>query len=160
MELQHRGAAKWDLTSHVGDGEAPLGRVAVGVQDQEQAVAAGGDGGQALPPTPLSQQGSVLGATIKGRQVIIVTATRQAAPALQLHVQEEDLDPEAQGQVDAPLALEVVGVEVGVLRAGEIPFDGGEHLLALACSGKKGRGKIKSKPEAPWVWMCDHLFYC
>lgn len=80
------------------------------MEDQEQPVAVGGDGCQALPPTPLSQQGSILGATIKGRQVIVVTATRQAAPALQLHVQEEDLDPVAQGQLDAPLALEVVGV--------------------------------------------------
>lgn len=130
------------------------------MEDQEQPVAAGGDGSQALPPTPPSQQGSILSATIKGRQVIIVTATCQAAPALQLHVQEEDLDAVARGQLDAPLALEVVGVEVGVLRAGEIPFDGGEHLLALACSGKKGKGNIKSKPEAPGVWMSDHFFYC
>lgn len=123
------------------------------MEEQEQPVAAGGDGCQALPPTPAAQQGATLSATVKGRQVIIVTASRQAAPALQLHVQEEDLDPVARGQLDAPLALEVVGVEVGVLRAGEIPFDGGEHLLALSCSGKKGKGKIKSKPEA-------FLFYC
>ncbi|KFQ83772.1 hypothetical protein N337_09524, partial [Phoenicopterus ruber ruber] len=90
-----------DLTSHVGDGEAPLGRVAVGVEDQQQLVAAGGDGCQ-------------------GSQVVIVAAARQAAPALQLHVQEEDLDSVARGQLDAPLALEVVGVEVWVPRAGEI----------------------------------------
>ncbi|KFW64169.1 hypothetical protein AS28_04122, partial [Pygoscelis adeliae] len=109
-----------DLTSHVGDGEAPLGRVAVGVEDQQQLVAAGGDGRQALPPAPPPQQGPVLSATIEGGQVVIVTAACQAAPALQLHVQEEDLDPVAQGQPDAPLALEVVGVEVGVPRAGEI----------------------------------------
>ncbi|KFQ31540.1 hypothetical protein N331_02367, partial [Merops nubicus] len=109
-----------DLTSHVGDGEAPLGCVAVGVEDQQQVVAAGGDRRQALPPAPPPQQGSVLGATIEGGQVVVVTAARQAAPALQLHVQEEDLDSVARGQLDAPLALEVVGVEVGVPRAGEI----------------------------------------
>ncbi|KFV12634.1 hypothetical protein N339_12367, partial [Pterocles gutturalis] len=109
-----------DLTSHIGDGEAPLGRVAVGVEDQQQLVAAGGDGCQALPPTPLPQEGPVLGATIERSQVVVVTAARQAAPALQLHVQEEHLDPVAGGQLDAPLALEVVGVEVGVPRAGEI----------------------------------------
>ncbi|KFW82055.1 hypothetical protein N305_06920, partial [Manacus vitellinus] len=109
-----------DLTSHVGNGEAPLGCVAVGVEDQEQLVAAGDDGCQALPPTPPAQQGSILGAPIEGRQVIIVTATRQAAPALQLHVQEKHLDPVAHGHTDAPLALEVVGVEAGVLWAREI----------------------------------------
>ncbi|KFM13046.1 hypothetical protein AS27_01029, partial [Aptenodytes forsteri] len=109
-----------DLTSHVGDGEAPLGRVAVGVEDQQQLVAAGGDGRQGLPPAPQPQQGPVLGTTIEGGQVVIVAAACQAAPALQLHVQEEDLDPVAQGQPNAPLALEVVGVEVGVPRAGEI----------------------------------------
>ncbi|KFQ12712.1 hypothetical protein N330_04545, partial [Leptosomus discolor] len=109
-----------DLTSHIGHGEAPLGRVAVGVEDQQQLVAAGGDRCQALPPTPPPQQGHVLSATIEGGQVIIVTAACQAAPAFQLHVQEENLDPVAWGQLDAPLALEVVGVEVGVLRAGEI----------------------------------------
>lgn len=130
------------------------------MEHQEQLVAVGGDRCQALPPTPASQQGSILSATIKGRQVIIVTAPRQAAPALQLHVLEEDLDPVARGQLDAPLAVEVVGVEVGVVRAGEIPFDGGEHLLALTCSGKKGKGKIKSKPEGSWVWMSDHLLCC
>ncbi|KFP66475.1 hypothetical protein N322_06257, partial [Cariama cristata] len=99
-----------DLTSHVGDGEAPLGRVAVGVEDQQQLVAVGGDGCQALPPTPPPQQGPV----------VIVTSSCQAAPALQLHVQEENLDPVARGQLDAPLALEVVGIEAGVPRAGEI----------------------------------------
>ncbi|KFZ56853.1 hypothetical protein N338_02505, partial [Podiceps cristatus] len=109
-----------DLTSHVGDGEAPLGCVAVSVEDQQQLVAAGGDGCQALPPAPPPQQGPVLGAAVEGGQVVIVTATRQAAPALQLHVQEEDLDPVAWGQLNAPLALEVVGIEVGVPRAGEI----------------------------------------
>ncbi|KFP52261.1 hypothetical protein N323_10978, partial [Cathartes aura] len=109
-----------DLTSYIGDGEAPLGRVAVGVEDQQQLVAAGGDGRQAFPPAPPPQQGPVLGAAVEGSQVVIVTAARQAAPALQLHVQEEELDPVARGQLDAPLALEVVGVEVGVPRAGEI----------------------------------------
>ncbi|KFZ55682.1 hypothetical protein N321_05144, partial [Antrostomus carolinensis] len=109
-----------DLTSNVGDGEASLGHVAVSVEDQQQLVAVGGDGRWALPPTPPPQQGPVLSATIEGRQVVVVTATRQAAPALQLHVQEEDLDPIAHGQLDAPLAVEVVGVEVGVSRAGEI----------------------------------------
>ncbi|KFQ39592.1 hypothetical protein N332_12549, partial [Mesitornis unicolor] len=109
-----------DLTSHVGDGEAPLGCVAVSVEDQQQPVAAGGDRCRALPPTPPPQQGPVFSATIEGIQVVIVTAACQAAPALQLHVQEEDLDPVAWRQLDAPLALEVVGVEIGVLRAGEI----------------------------------------
>ncbi|KFP82582.1 hypothetical protein N310_05568, partial [Acanthisitta chloris] len=109
-----------DLTSHVGDGETPLGCVAVGAEDQEQLVAAGGDRHQVLPPAPPPQQGPIFSATIEGRQVIIVTAACQAAPALQLHIQEEDLDPVAWGQMDAPLALEVVGVEVGVPRAGEI----------------------------------------
>ncbi|KFQ09223.1 hypothetical protein N329_12964, partial [Haliaeetus albicilla] len=109
-----------DLTSNVGDGEAPLGRVAVGVKDQQQLVAAGGDGRQALPSAPPPQQGPVLGATIKGGQVVVVTAACKAAPALQLHVQKEDLDPVARGQLDAPLALEVVWVELGVPRAGEI----------------------------------------
>ncbi|KFV60292.1 hypothetical protein N328_01486, partial [Gavia stellata] len=65
-------------------------------------------------------QGPVLGTAIEGGQVVIFAAACQAAPALQLHVQEEDLDPVARGQLDAPLALEVVGVELGVLRAGEI----------------------------------------
>ncbi|KFQ70056.1 hypothetical protein N335_09057, partial [Phaethon lepturus] len=109
-----------DLTSHVGDGEAPLGRVAVGVEDQQQLVAVGGDRRRALPPAPPPQQRPVLGAAIEGGQVVVVAAPRQAAPALQLQVQEEDLDPVARGQLDAPLALEVVGVEVGVPRAGEI----------------------------------------
>ncbi|KFV07404.1 hypothetical protein N340_12408, partial [Tauraco erythrolophus] len=109
-----------DLTSHIGNGEAPLGYVAVSVEDQQQLVAAGGDGRWALPPAPPSQQGPVLSATVKGSQVVVFTAARQAAPTLQLHVQEEDLDPVARGQLDAPLALEVVGVEVGVPRAREI----------------------------------------
>ncbi|KFW12081.1 hypothetical protein N326_06527, partial [Eurypyga helias] len=108
------------LTSHVGDGEAPLGCVAVGVEDQQQLVAVGGDGGWALPPAPPPQQGPFLCAAIEGGQVVVIAATRQTAPALQLHVQEEDLDPVAWGQLDAPLALEVVGVEAGVPRAGEV----------------------------------------
>ncbi|KFV74505.1 hypothetical protein N307_09015, partial [Dryobates pubescens] len=109
-----------DFTSHVGNGEASLGRVAVSVEDQQQLVAAGGEGGQAVAPAPPPHQGPVLGAALEGSQVVVVTAARQAAAALQLHVQEEDLDPVAQGQLDAPLALEVVGVEAGVLGAGEI----------------------------------------
>ncbi|KFQ94067.1 hypothetical protein Y956_08855, partial [Nipponia nippon] len=109
-----------DLTSHISDGEAPLGHVAVSVEDQQQLVVAGGDGRRALSPAPLPQQRPILGAAIEGRQAVIVAAACQAAPVLQLHVQEEDLDPVAWGQVDAPLALEVVGVEVGVPRAGEI----------------------------------------
>ncbi|KFW06661.1 hypothetical protein N327_04432, partial [Fulmarus glacialis] len=108
-----------DFTSHVGDG-APLGRVAVSVEDQQHLVAAGGDGRRALLPAPPPQQGPALGAAVEGGQVVVVAAACQAAPTLQLHVQEEDLDPVARGQLDAPLALEVVGVEVGVLRAGEI----------------------------------------
>ncbi|KFQ52258.1 hypothetical protein N333_06343, partial [Nestor notabilis] len=108
------------LTSHIGDGEAPLGRVAVRVEHQQHPVAAGGDGCQAVLPAPLPQQGPVLSTTIKGSHTVIITATRQAAPALQVHVQEEDPDPVAWGQLDAPLALEVVGVEVGVPRAGEV----------------------------------------
>lgn len=162
MEVKHCGTPKRDLTSHVGDGEAPLSRVAVGVEDQQQLVAAGGDGRQALPSAPPPQQGPVLGAAVEGSQVVVVTAARKAAPALQLHVQKEDLDPVTRRQLDAPLALEVVWVEVGVPRAGEIPFDSGEDLLALACSGRKGKGKNESKPEAPWVWMSwrmsDRLF--
>ncbi|KFU86589.1 hypothetical protein M959_09850, partial [Chaetura pelagica] len=109
-----------DLTSHVGNGETPLGRVAVGVEDQQQLVVVGGDGCWALPPTPTPQQGPVLVAAVEGSQVVIVTAPCQAVPALQLHVQEEDLDSVAQRQLDTPLALEVVGVEAGVPRAGEI----------------------------------------
>ncbi|KFW90325.1 hypothetical protein N336_03035, partial [Phalacrocorax carbo] len=109
-----------DLTSHVGNREASLGHVAVGVEDKQQLIVAGGDGCWALLPTPLPQQGPVLSTTIKGGQVVVVAAVCQAAPALQLHVHEEDLDAIAWGQLDAPLALEVVGVEVGILRAGEI----------------------------------------
>ncbi|KFO76003.1 hypothetical protein N303_09819, partial [Cuculus canorus] len=109
-----------DLTSHVGDGEAPLGYVAVSVEYQQQLVAVGGDRHQAIPPAPLPQQGPILSVAIEGSQVVIVTAARQAAPALQLHVQEEDLHPVAWGKLDGPLALEVVGVEVGIPGAGEI----------------------------------------
>lgn len=111
------------------------------MEDHQQLVAVGGDGCWALPPTPPPQQEPVLSATIESGQVVVITAACQAAPTLQLHVQEEDLDLVAQRQLDAPLALEVVGVEVGVPRAGEIAFDGGEHLLALTCSGEKGKGK-------------------
>jgi len=164
MEIKRCGSPKQGLTSHVGDGEAPLGRVAVGVEDQQQLAVPGGDGHRALPPAPPPQQGSILSAAVEGGHVVVVAAARQAAPALQLHVQEEDLDPVARGQLDAPLALEVVGVEVGVPRAGEIPFDGGEHLLALTCSGKKGKGKNESKPEAPCMWvswgLSHQFFYC
>lgn len=134
------------------------------MEDQQQLVAVGGDGCRALPPAPPPQQGPVLGATIESGQVVVIAAARQAAPALQLHVQEKDLDPVAQGQLDAPLALEVVGVEAGVPRAGEIPFDGGEHFLALACSGEKGKGKNETKPGAlcMWTswWLIHHLFHC
>ncbi|KFP23372.1 hypothetical protein N325_05012, partial [Colius striatus] len=108
------------LTSHVRDGEAPPGRVAVGVEGQQQVVAVGGEGRGALVPTPPAQQGPALAAAVEGRQVVVVTAPRQAAPALQIQLQEEDLDPVARGQLNAPLALEVVGVEIGVPRTGEI----------------------------------------
>lgn len=74
------------LTSNVGKGEAPLGRAAVCVEHQQQLMAVGGERRWALPPTPRPQQGSVLSSTIKGIQAVIVTATGQAAPSLQLQV--------------------------------------------------------------------------
>ena len=125
------------LTSDVGKGEAPLGRAAVCVEHQQQLMAARGDRHCALPPTPRPQQGGVLSSAIEGIQAVVVTAAGQAAPSLQLQVQEEDFDAVAWGQLDAPLTLEVVGVEVGVLRAGEVSLDGGVDFLALTCLGRK-----------------------
>lgn len=130
------------LTSNIGEGEAPLGRAAVRAEHQQQPVAAGGDRHRAVVPAPRPQQRGVLGPAVEGRQAVVVTASGQAAPGLQLQVQEEDFDPVAWGQLDAPLALEVVGVEVGVLRAGEVPLDGGVDFLALSCLGEK-KGKLK-----------------
>jgi len=98
------------LTSDVGKGEAPLGRAAVCVEHQQQLMAARGDRHCALPPTPRPQQGGVLSSAIEGIQAVVVTAAGQAAPSLQLQVQEEDFDAVAWGQLDAPLTPEVVGV--------------------------------------------------
>ncbi|KFV85624.1 hypothetical protein N308_14838, partial [Struthio camelus australis] len=108
------------LTSDVGYGEAPVGRVAVRVEDQQQLVPAGYDGRQPLSPAPLAQQGGVFGASVERCQMVVVAAICQAAPSLQIQVQEEDFDSVPRGQLDGPLALEVIGVEVGILRTGEV----------------------------------------
>lgn len=79
--------------------------------------------------------------------MVIITAICQAVPPLQIQVQEEDFDSISWGQLDSPVTLDIIGVWAGILRAGEIPFDGREYLLTCTWWQKEGNVLHKSSSQ-------------
>lgn len=92
--------------------------------------------------TPFPQQLCVLTGPIEGCQMVKVTGSGQAVGFLQAQVQDEDLDAVAWGQVDGPVAPDIVGVGARVLWAGEVSTHSCEYLLAFSWGG--GGSKIRS----------------
>lgn len=105
--------------------------VSVCAENNQQPVALRDERRRLLPPAEATQHGLRLAVPVVHRHRVVVALLGQAVAILQIHHREEEFDPVAGGQSDAPVAVDVVWVDVGEMWAAEVAADSQQNLLAF-----------------------------
>lgn len=123
-----------ELTSKIGCSKPSVGFIPVCVQYHQQLVAFWDERGRLLSATPAPQQGVGLTGAVVNRHRVIVAFLWQAVTVLQVHHWEEEFDTVSCCKSDAPVAVDVVWINAGEMRTGEVAAHSWQALLAFTCS--------------------------
>lgn len=99
--------------------------ISVCAEDNQQLVPLGNEGRRLLPATPASHQRVRLAVPVIHWHRVVVALVWQTVAAFQIHDRKEELDAVPGLQGDAPVAVDVVRVDVGEMWAAEVAAHSG-----------------------------------
>lgn len=125
--------AQGTFTSKIRSREPSMSLISVCAEDHQQRVALWDEKGRLLAATPSAQQGVCLTVPVINCNRVVLTLVRQTVALFQVHDGEKQFDAVPGCESDAPVAVDVVWVDVWEKRAGEVIAHSWQDLLAFTC---------------------------
>lgn len=133
--------------------------ISVCAEHHQQLVALRYEQGGALVAAPAAQHGVVLTVPVVDRDGVVVALARQAVTCLQVQEGKEELDPVAGGLSDAPVAVDVVWVDVWKMGAAKGAAYCCQHLLAFTCKAFVKLGCFRNTEDSFMADICILILF-